>query len=444
VTLKKDPLPEETKAKPTKTVYVAMCADIVHHGHMNVIKKARELGQVTIGLFSDEAIASFHRVPFLTFDQRQQIVENLKGVEAVIEQTTLDYTVNLRRLKPDFVVHGDDWQTGPQREIREKVQNVLAEWGGELVEIPYTQDISSSVINQQMKEIGTTPLVRMKRFLRLLELRPIVRLIEAHNGLTAHLIEHLEIIADNGLIEFDGIWLSSLTDSAAKGKPDIEYVDKTSRLGTISDILESTTKPIIFDGDSGGLPEHFALTVKSLERLGVSASVIEDKVGLKKNSLFEKDSGAVQDAVDDFCHKISVGKRAQITKEFMIIARIESLVLNKGMKDALYRADRYLDAGADGILIHSKAKDPQEIIEFCARYKAQGHRKPIVVVPTTYNSVTEDELIKAGARVVIYANHLLRAAYPAMLGVAREILEKGRSLEVDEKLMPISEILNMF
>ncbi|MBS2008536.1 MAG: phosphoenolpyruvate mutase [Cyanobacteria bacterium SZAS TMP-1] len=428
-----------------KKVYVAMAADLIHPGHLNVIKHAQALGEVTVGILSDKAVSAFHRLPFLTFEQRKLIVENIKGVDKVIRQETLDYTENLLALKPDYVVHGDDWKEGPQRETRDRVIEVLKQWQGELVEVPYTRSISSLTLNEQLKAIGTTPGSRMERFRRLLTAKCPVKLMEAHNGLTAHIIENLSVDTDQAHLEFDGIWLSSLTDSAAKGKPDIEYVDKTSRLATINDILESTTKPIVFDGDSGGLTEHFVFTVKSLERLGVSAVVIEDKVGLKRNSLL--DDGpveAVQDDIPSFCYKISQGKKKQITKEFMIIARVESLVLNKPMEDAFTRAEAYLGAGADGIMIHSKSKDGKEILEFCRRFRAAGHAQPLVVVPSTYNAVPDHELVKAGATIIIYANHMLRSAYPSMMAAARGILLDGCSKNVEKDLMPVSELVNLF
>jgi phosphoenolpyruvate phosphomutase len=272
-----------------------------------------------------------------------------------------------------------------------------------------------------------------------------VKLLEAHNGLTAHIIENLSVDTDKAHLEYDGVWLSSLTDSAAKGKPDIEYVDNTSRMTTVNDILESTTKPIVFDGDSGGLTEHFVFTIKSLERHGVSAIVIEDKVGLKRNSLL--DDGpveAVQDDIPNFCFKISQGKKAQITREFMIIARVESLVLNKTLDDAFTRAEAYLEAGADGIMIHSKKKDGQEILEFCRRFRAAGHSAPLVVVPSTYNSVPDYELVAAGATIIIYANHMLRSAYPTMMATAKNILVNGCSKDVEKDLMPVSDLVNLF
>lgn len=429
----------------TKRVYMAMCADLIHHGHFNIIKQARSLGEVTVGLLSDAAIASFHRLPFLTYDQRRIIVENIKGVSHVVEQTSLEYTDNLRALKPDFVVHGDDWKEGPQKEIRARVIEVLKEWNGELVEFPYTKGVSSSTLNEQLKALGTTPDNRMRRLRRLLEVKPLVRLIEAHNGLTAHIIEDLLVETSNAYVDFDGIWLSSLTDSAAKGKPDIEYVDKTSRLATINDILEATTKPIVFDGDSGGVPEHFVFTVRSLERLGVSAVIIEDKVGLKRNSLFDdqKADEVAQDSMENFSYKIIQGKKAQVTEDFMIIARVESLILNKGIDDALARAEHYVDAGADAIMIHSRKKDGQEIFEFCANYKDRGMKAPLVVVPTAFPHVYDHELQKAGVSMVIYANHLLRAAYPAMVKTAETILRNGRSLEVEDSLMPVKDLLSL-
>ena len=426
-----------------KKVYVGMSADLIHPGHLNIINEAKKLGEVTIGLLTDKAIASYKRLPFLTFDQRKIIIENIKGVDKVIPQETLDYVPNLKMLKPDFVVHGDDWKKGVQSQTRQRVIDALSEWGGKLVEVEYTKGISSTQLNLSMKEIGTTPEIRMKRLKRLLEVKPLVRLIEAHNGLTGLIVENLIIKKDNAPGEFDGMWLSSLTDSTAKGKPDIEAVDVTARMQTLNDIIEVTTKPIVYDGDTGGIPEHFVFTVKTLERLGVSAVIIEDKVGLKKNSLFGTEVKQNQDTPENFSYKISAGKRSQITKDFMIIARVESLILGKGVDDALMRSKAYIEAGADGIMIHSKEKKPDEILKFCDGYRKFETRVPLVAVPSSYNTITEKELTDAGVNIVIYANQLLRSAYPAMLETAKSILENGRSYEADSKMMPITEILNL-
>ncbi len=426
-----------------KKVYVGMSADLIHPGHLNIINEARKLGEVTVGLLTDKAIASYKRLPFLSYEQRKIIVENIKGVEKVIPQETLDYVPNLKSLKPDFVVHGDDWKTGVQKSTRQRVIEALNEWGGELIEIEYTKGISSSQLNKSMKEIGTTPDIRMRTLKRLIASKPIVRLMEAHNGLTGLIVENLRIITGSEAREFDGMWLSSLTDSTAKGKPDIEAVDVTARLQTLNDIVEVTTKPIIYDGDTGGRAEHFAFTVKSLERLGVSAVIIEDKIGLKMNSLFGTDVEQQQDLPESFAHKISLGKKSQITNDFMIIARVESLILKKGVDDAFERAKIYAAAGADGIMIHSKEKDPAEIFEFCRRFREAEPNLPLVAVPSTYNTVYEKELADAGVNIVIYANQLLRSAYPAMIQTAKEILENGRSFESDSSMMPISEILTL-
>jgi phosphoenolpyruvate phosphomutase len=423
------------------TVYVAMSADLVHPGHMNIIKVARDLGEVTVGLLTDEAIAGYKRLPFLSFEQRKAVVEQIKGVVAVVPQETLDYVPNLKKLKPDFVVHGDDWKTGVQMETRRRVLEALEEWGGTLVEPPYTPGISSTQLNASLREIGTTPEVRMKRLRRLLAVKPLTRALEAHNGLTGLIVETTSIESDGVKKEFDALWVSSLTDSTAKGRPDIEYVSLTSRLATIEDILEVTTKPIIFDGDTGGITEHFVFTVKTLERLGVSAVIIEDKVGLKKNSLFGTDVEQMQDDKNAFAHKLSAGKAAQVTDDFMIIARIESLILKQGIYDALARASTYIEAGADAIMIHSKDEDPKEVLEFCSEYARFKRRVPLVAVPTTYNHIKEEELEGAGIRLVIYANHLLRSAYPAMLATAKTILEHSRAKEAEDKLMPISDLL---
>ncbi len=426
-----------------KKVYVSMSTDIIHHGHINIIEAARKLGDVTVGLLTDEAIAGFKRLPLLSYEQRKKVIENISGVKNVIPQETLDYGPNLRKLRPDYVVHGTDWRTGLQKRTREKVIGALAEWGGELIEPEYTKDISSTEIIEKINEIGTTPDTRLKKLRRLIELKPIVRIMEVHNGLTGRIVEKLKVSVGDSIKGFDGMWESSLTDSASKGKPDIELVDYTSRIQTIDQIFEVTTKPMIVDADSGGMAEHFVYTVKTLERIGVSAVIIEDKAGLKRNSLFGTDAGQQQDSIKNFCDKISEGKKAQVTDDFMIIARIESLILNKGIKDAIERAKAYINAGADGIMIHSKEKNPNEILDFCREYDRIENKVPLVAVPTTYNTITEEELSKAGVKIVIYANQLLRSAYPAMVKTAESILQHGRSYESEEYCMPIKEVLTL-
>lgn len=424
-----------------KTVYVGMSADLVHSGHLNVIRHAAELGEVVIGLLTDQAIASYKRVPYMPYEQRRIVVENIKGVSRVVPQTTLDYVPNLESLRPDYVVHGDDWREGVQRETRQRVIDALAAWGGQLVEVPYTQGISSTRLQAAIKEIGTTPDIRRVALRRLLNVKPLLRFLDIHNALSGLIIEHTALNTPHGKREFDGMWGSSLTDSTAKGKPDIEAVDVSARVSTLNEVLEVTTKPIIYDGDTGGQPEHFVFTVRTLERLGVSAVIIEDKAGLKKNSLLGNDVPQTQEDVDNFCTKIRMGKRAQATDEFMIIARIESLILDKGVDDAIMRARAYLDAGADGIMIHSRKKTPEEIFDFCNRYQSFPDRKFLVVAPSTYNTVTEEELQAHGVNIVIYANHLLRSAYPAMVRTATSILEHHRSAECEASLLPIGDIL---
>lgn len=437
-----------------KRVYVAMSADIIHPGHLNIIAEAAKLGEVTVGVLTDGAIASYKRLPYMNYEQRAAVVSALKGVARVVPQETLDYIPNLEKYKPDYVVHGTDWREGVQAKTRQRVIETIAKWGGELVEPEYTQGISSTQLNKAIREVGTTPDIRRMRLRRLLNAKPIVRTMEAHSGLSGLIVETASAMVPKDPAEphgaqvkheFDAMWLSSLTDSTLKGKPDNESVDVTSRLRTVNDILEITTKPIIYDGDSGGLPEHFVYLVRSLERLGVSAVIIEDKIGLKQNSLFETGNVQQQATVEDQCHKIRVGKQAQITEEFMIFARCESLIMNKGEDDAIARCKAYCDAGADGILIHSKAKTPDEIISFVKRFRAEvSPSKPIAVVPSTYSQVTEEELAKIGCNIVIYANQLLRAAYPAMKKCAERILSYGRAQEASaEFCMPIKEIISL-
>ncbi len=426
-----------------KQVYIGMTADILHPGIINIINVGASYGELTVGLLEDSAIATHKRLPYLSYDQRKAIVESIKGVKCVVPQVEWSYVQNLRKYKPDYIIHGDDWKEGPLQREREAVFQVMKELKGEVIEIPYTKGINSSILNNDLKVIGTTPEIRIRTLRRLINAKPIVRILEAHNGLSGLIIENLSLQKEEKFAEFDGMWSSSLTDSTSKGKPDIEAVDLTTRLQDLNNILECTTKPIIFDGDTGGKTEHFVFTVRTLERHGVSAVIIEDKVGLKKNSLFGTDVEQHQSSIEDFCEKIIAGKKAQITVDFMIIARIESLICGKSVIDALERAFQYVKAGADGVMIHSKNKSGQDIKRFCLEFKKEYPYTPIVVVPTSYNSITETELISWGANVVIYANHMLRSAYPAMLNTAKSILENERSLEADEFCMPIKQILEL-
>lgn len=426
-----------------KKVYIGMTADIMHPGLIHIINEATKYGDVIVGLLTDKAIAEHKRLPYLTYEQRKEVVENIKGVSEVIPQEEWSYVDNLKRIRPDYIIHGDDWKNGPLREIREQVFEVMNEQGGKVIEIPYTKGINSSSLDKEIKSIGTTPDIRLKTLRRLINAKPIVRILEAHDGLCGLIIENLEIQKGDKREVFDGMWSSSLTDSTSKGKPDIEAVDLTTRLQDLNNILECTTKPIIFDGDTGGKIEHFTFTVRTLERHGISAIIIEDKVGLKKNSLFGTDAIQTQDTIEGFCAKIKAGKEAQVTQDFMIIARIESLIAGKPMSDALERAYAYVEAGADGIMIHSKNKSGEDIKEFCLTFRQRYAHVPIVVVPTTYDHIHESELRKWGVNVVIYANHMLRAAYPAMMRVACTILENGRAQEVRDLCMSIKEILEL-
>lgn len=429
-------------------IYIGMSADLLHPGHLNIIEQARQYagdgGEVVVGLLTDRAIASYKRLPYMSYEQRRIVVEAVKGVSRVVAQETLDYVPNLLREKPDFVLHGDDWKTGVQAQTRQRIVDVMSQWGGQVIDIPYTKGISSTQLNKTLKEIGTTPEIRAGRLLRLLNSKDIVRVMEAHNGLSGMIVEQVQVKQDGKTEEFDALWISSLTQATAKAKPDNGFLDASSRIAALSEILDVTTKPIIYDGDSGGPAEHFVFTVRELERLGVSAVIIEDKTGLKKNSLFGTEVEQQQDSIENFCHKIASGKANQVTQNFMIIARIESLILEQGMEDAMTRAKAYLEAGADGIMIHSRSKEFTEVQEFARQYRELPNRKPLVVVPTSYAHVTEEELASAGINVVIYANQLLRAAYPAMVKVAQSILTHHRAQEASQEYcMSIKEIINL-
>ena len=426
-----------------KKVYTCFCTDVIHEGHLNILREASKLGEVYVGVLSDEAMVGFNRFPTISLEQRIEIVRSTGLVHQVLVQEEIVYDKILQELKPDYVVHGDNWKEGPESFIRENVLMNLQKLGGELIEIPYTYNEKVKRIDDQMKEKLAMPEFRRKRLRQLIAMRPIVKTLEVHSGLTG-LIAEKTIVESNGkLDQFDAMWISSLCDSTAKGKPDIELVDMSSRIRTIDDVMDVTTKPIILDGDTGGLVEHFVYNVRTLERMGVSAVIIEDKKGLKKNSLFGTEVEQTQDSIENFCEKISAGKQALRTEEFMIIARIESLILERGMEDALKRASAYVGAGADGIMIHSRKKSPDEILEFCRLFREKDTKTPIVVVPTSFNSITEEELAAAGVNIVIYANQLTRSAFPAMQSTAVEILKNHRALEVDTRLMPFKDIIRL-
>ena len=428
----------------SKKVYVSMIADLLHAGHIKILKEAAKYGEVTVGLLTLKACGELNDIPYLDYEKRKDVLENISMVKEIIPQESASYNDNLLKLKPDFIVHGDDWQHSYQKKYRTEVVDLLKQWSGELIEIPYSSDISEIKIKEEMTKLGITTNARQSRLRKLINAKPVVKILEVHNALSGLIAENAsETTEDGEIVTFDGMWSSSLTDSTSKGKPDIEAVDTTARLTTLNEIFEVTTKPLIYDADTGGKPEHFEFTVRSLERTGVSAVIIEDKTGLKKNSLFGNDVEQNQDTIENFCHKIKMGKQAQITKDFMIIARIESLILDAGMDDALKRAFAYVEAGADGIMIHSRLKDPAEIIEFVTKFRKKDSHTPIVVVPTSFNSVTTDEFSNIGVNVVIYANHMLRAAYPGMMKVAKSILKHKRSKEAEPDCMSINAILEL-
>ncbi len=426
-----------------KKVYICFSTDMIHSGHIDIIRKAEKLGDLIVGVLSDEAVASFKRYPLIPFEERKILFENINGVSKVVEQKELSYKNILNEIKPDIVVHGDNWKEGFQKPIRDEVVEILKSYGGELVEFPYNKDARYDELEKQSRMQLGMPDYRRGRLKKLINMKGLVTAIEAHSGITGLIAEKTTVLQDGKTYQFDAMWISSLCDSTAKGKPDIELVDMTSRFRTIDDIMEVTTKPIIFDGDTGGLTEHFVYTVRSLERMGVSMVIIEDKTGLKKNSLFGTEVKQTQDSIENFCAKIAAGKKAQKTKDFMICARIESLILEQGMEDALTRAFAFVGAGADSIMIHSRKKDPSEIKEFIEKFREIDKNTPIVLVPTSFNTVYEDEWKELGANIIIYANQLTRTGFPAMQDAARTILENHRAKECDDKCMSIKEIITL-
>ncbi|MBQ9607305.1 MAG: phosphoenolpyruvate mutase [Lachnospiraceae bacterium] len=426
-----------------KTAYISFTTDVIHDGHLNIIREARKYGRVIAGVLSDEALVRFDRFPTISFEERYKLISSTEGIDETVIQNTPMYDEIIEKLHPDYVLHGDNWKSGILKPIRDNVEKLLREYGGTIVDVPYTDNETVRRIDAQMREKLSMPEYRRSRLRRVMEIRGLIKAIEVHSGITG-IIAEKTIVEDNGeLDQFDAMWISSLCDSTNKGKPDIELVDMTSRFRTINDIMEVTTKPIIFDGDTGGQTEHFVYTVRSLERMGVSAVIIEDKIGLKRNSLFGTEVEQTQDSVEHFCEKIAAGKRVKLTDDFMIIARIESLILEKGIDDALDRSHAYVKAGADGIMIHSRRKEPDEILKFCELFRKDDPKTPIVAVPTSYHDITEKELAKHGVNIVMYANQLTRSAIPAMEQTAADILKYHRAKEVDERLMPIKEIISL-
>ena len=426
-----------------KKIYTAFSVDILHEGHINILKSAAKYGEVIVGLLTDSAIASYKRLPHYAYKRRKFILENVKYVSKVVPQETLDYEKNLKKYKPDYVIHGDDWKTGVQKKIRERVIKTLKEWGGKLIEVKYTKNISSEKFKKVIFSAGTTPEIRKSKLKRLIESKKIVRILEAHSPLSGLVIEKLNINKNNELLEFDGMWSSSLTDSALRGKPDNQSVEYSTRINWINEIFDVTTKPLIFDADNGGRVEHIKYIVSSLERIGGSSIIIEDKIGLKKNSLFRNQEGVSQDSIKDFSKKISAAKQACISDDFLIIARIESFILGKTLKDALTRAEAYSKAGADAVLIHSKEKNPKQIFDFAKKFTKSKYYKPMVCVPSTYSYVHEKDLIKKGFKVVIYANHMMRSSYPSMLNNAKRILEAKKSSVIEKKISSVKEIIEL-
>ena len=425
-----------------KIVYVPLAADILHEGHLNILKIASSYGKVIVGLLTDAAIIKYKNLPFFDYDQRFKIVSNLKLVDKVLPQNSWDYKEILNSIKPDFFVHGDDWKIGVQSKIRLEVIRELKKWNGKLIEPKYFKTISKNY-QKKILQMGITPDQRKLKLKRLLKVRKILRILESHSALSSMIIENVNINKNGKLLEFDGIWSSSLTDSTLRGKPDNQSVDYSQRINSLNDTIDTSLKPIIFDGDNGGRLEHLIYLVKNLEKIGVSALVLEDKKGLKINSLFQDQSMSFQENIIEFSKKIKIAVNSRISKDFMIIARIESLILGKSIKDALHRAEKYSIAGADAILIHSKEKTPKEIFQFAKLFKKSKFYKPMIAIPSTYSKTYEKELIKHDFKIVIYANHLLRASYKAMHETAKNILINQRTFEIEKNITPINEIITL-
>jgi phosphoenolpyruvate phosphomutase len=420
-----------------------LAADILHEGHLNILRIASNYGKVIVGLLTDSAIIQYKNLPFFDYDQRFKIVCNLKLVDEVIPQDSWNYKLILNAIKPNFFVHGDDWKIGVQAKIRLDVIKELKKWNGKLIEPKYFKNVSKISHKKKILYLGITPDQRKLQLKRLLKVKKIIRIMESHSALSSLIVENININKNGKASQFDGIWSSSLTDSTLRGKPDNQSVDYSQRINSLNDTIDTSLKPIIFDGDNGGRMEHLRYLVKNLEKIGVSALVLEDKKGLKINSLFQDQSKSSQDSIKEFSKKIKIVVNSRISKDFMIIARIESLILGKTLKDAINRAEQYSKAGADAILIHSKKNHPKEIFNFAKIFKKSKFFKPMIAIPSTYSKTYEKELINNGFQIVIYANHLLRASYQAMYQTAQKILINQRSFESENTITPINKIISL-
>jgi phosphoenolpyruvate mutase len=427
-----------------KIVYVPLAADILNEGHLNILKIASNYGKVIVGLLTDAAIIQYKNLPFFDYDQRFKIVSNLKLVDEVVPQDNWNYRLILNSIKPDFFVHGDDWKTGIQAKIRLEVIRELKKWDGKLIEPKYSKNISRISQKNKILHLGVTPDQRKLQLKRLLKVKKFIRIMESHSALSSLIIENVNINKNRKLLQFDGIWSSSLTDSALRGKPDNQSVDYSQRINFLNETIDTSLKPVIFDGDNGGRLEHLTYLVKNLEKIGVSALVLEDKKGLKINSLFKDQAKSFQESAEQFSKKIKIAINSRISKDFMIVARIESLILGKSLKDAINRAEKYSKAGADAILIHSNKNHPTEIFNFAKVFKRSKFFKPMIAIPSTYSKTYEKELVNNGFKIVIYANHLLRASYKAMYETAEKILINQRAFESEKKITPINNIISLF
>ncbi|MDJ0824059.1 MAG: phosphoenolpyruvate mutase [Rhodobacter sp.] len=423
-------------------VYVSMTAEILHNGHLRILKEAKKHGRVTVGLLTDRALENKKPIPLLSFEQRKEILEALDCVDEVIAQDEWDYDACIDTHKPRVFVHGDKWD-GPLTGMRERAIARLESYGGTFVELPYSHEFDGTHIAPQMAASLATPFAKQKAFRRMMQSKRLVRFLEAHSPLAALIGEHTKVQRNGDVLQYDGFWSSSLTDSTEMGLPDIEALDVTRRLQNIDEIFEVTTKPLVFDADTGGKAEHFELKVRTMERMGIAAAIIEDKTGLKKNSLLGTSVPQTQASIPEFQEKIRAGIEGQKYRGMMIIARLESLILGQGIDDALRRADAYVTAGAGAVMIHSKERDPAQVFAFTDAFAQDHPEVPIVAVPSSYNTVHDHELQAHGIKMIIYANHMLRSSYKAMEQTARAILEHGRTAEIEDEIITIPQILKL-
>jgi len=420
-----------------KTVYVGMVGDMLHVGHINILKTAARLGRVTVGVLTDRAVVGYKRLPLLAFEDRVRVVESIADVAAVVPQKTLSYVENLRALRPDYVVHGDDWRYGDQvSRARAEVIATLGEWGGELVEVAYTKGISSTAIHRSGAADALFSGTRQGRLRRLLAAKPTLRIVEAHSGLSAKIAA--EVRGPDGATGFDAVWQSGLTDAIHRGKSDGGAVDRGRRLQAVEEILDAGPLPLIYDGRAAGRPETVFDLTRALDKAGVSALCLGDRS--------DPDRTGPEMSPAETVAQIEAVRAACPTGAVMAISRIVVAAPGNGGSGALDRAlDRalaLLEAGSDAVMFDSAADTAEPILDIAARLRRQRRDVPLFAAQSDRWGAPIHRFENAGIDAVVYETHLLRATVAPMRRAATALLAEGTGPAPD--LTPLPELRGLF